>query len=115
MAASGRPEAMLQAPPLTVLVVAGGPVGQPVDLGGGRQHEGEAHEQGGVLGQRAVGLRRLAGRGGEVRAAAGGVAHADPLSCRAETTGGQRSDVVPIKVLRMLKSNTWTLISAELK
>lgn len=67
-------------PPLTFLLVAAEPVGQPVALGRGRQHEGEAHEERCILGQRAVGVGHLAGLSGEVSAAAGGVAHAQALS-----------------------------------
>lgn len=42
-----------------LLVVARELVGQTVHLGRGRQHEGEAHEQGSVLGQGAVGLCQI--------------------------------------------------------
>lgn len=67
-------------PPFTFLLVAAQPVGQPVALGRDRQHEGEAHEERCILGQRAVGVGHLAGLSGEVGAAAGGVAHTQALS-----------------------------------
>lgn len=66
---------------LTLLFVAAELVGQPVALGRGGQHEGEAHEERGVLGQRAVSLRHVAGLTRKIRAAAGRVANAEPLSC----------------------------------
>lgn len=65
---------------LTLLFVAGDLVGEPVALGRGGQHEGEAHEERRVLGQRAMSLCHVARPTGEIRAAARGVAHTDPLT-----------------------------------
>lgn len=65
---------------LTLLFVAAELVGQPVALRRGGQHEGEAHKERRVLGQRTVSLCHIAGLTGEIGAAAGGVAHTDPLS-----------------------------------
>lgn len=65
---------------LTLLIVAGDLVGHPVHFGRRRQHEGEAHEQGRVLRQRAVGLRDVTVTSGEIGAAAGGVADSHPLA-----------------------------------
>lgn len=80
-------------PQLTLLFVAGELVGQPVALGRGSQHEGEAHEERRVVGQRAVSGGHVASLGGEVGAAAGGVAHADALTCRQKRTSERTAGV----------------------
>lgn len=68
-------------PSLTFLLVAAQPVGQPVAAGRDGQHEGEAHEERCIVGQRSVGVGHLAGLSRKVGAAAGGVAHGGALSC----------------------------------
>lgn len=55
-------------------------VAQAVALGRRRHHEGEAHEERCILGQRAVSLHHITGLIGQICSAAGGVAQADPLS-----------------------------------
>lgn len=71
---------------LTLLIVAGEFVGQPVALRRGSQHEGEAHEERSILGQRTVSLCHITRLTGEICAAAGGVTHTDPLSWRQKFT-----------------------------
>lgn len=63
----------------TFLFVAAELVAQPVALRRGRHHEGEAHEQRCILGQRPVSLHHVTGMIRKVGAAAGGVAQAHPL------------------------------------
>lgn len=63
---------------LTLLTVACEHVDEPVALRRGGQHEGEAHEEGRVLGQRAVSLCHISGLTRGIRA--GGVTHSDPLT-----------------------------------